>query len=191
MRRNPAILVVCTVIMSLVSTAHALLRPARADDTGQISLMQTLAEWKYPDSKMLGGASMSDGGNRLVQSIKCRAVLGTPDPIEKVIDFYSKKLVTPPDVILPGTKAEDLVPDGKSVSIQDDSQGRTVRFGSSSLTRPTRPPRSSSLGPMTRRRRTSPGYITFGSAISDERLLTDPRRRSYPSLVCLGGRAVL
>jgi hypothetical protein len=126
MRRIPAILAVCTVIMALLSMADALFRPARADDTGQISLMQTLAEWKYPDSKMLGGASMSDGGNRLVQSVKCRAVLGTPDPIEKVIDFYSKKLVTPPDVILPSTKAEDLVPDGKSVSTQDDSQGRPV-----------------------------------------------------------------
>ena len=29
-------------------------------------------------------------------------------------------------MILPSTKAEDVVPDGKSVSIQDDSQGRTV-----------------------------------------------------------------
>ena len=30
---------------------------------------------------------MSDGGNRLVQSVKCRAVLTTPDPIKKVIGF--------------------------------------------------------------------------------------------------------
>ena len=126
MRRLPTILVVGAVTMALVSLAPVLIPAVRADGTGQVSLMQTLAEWKYPDSKMLGGASMSDGGDRLVQSVKCRAVLTTPDPIEKVVDFYSKKLATPPDVILPSTKAEDLVPDGKSVSIQDDSQGRTV-----------------------------------------------------------------
>jgi hypothetical protein len=125
MRRLPTILVVSAATMALGSMALVLVRPARADGTGQITLMQTLAEWKYPDSKMLG-ASMSDGGNRLVQSVKCRAVLTTPDPIEKVIDFYSKKLVATPDVILPSTKAEDLASDGKSVSMQDDSQGRPV-----------------------------------------------------------------
>lgn len=126
MRRLPTILVASAAMMAVGSMALLPVWPARADDAGQLSLMQTLAEWKYPDSKMLGGASMSDGGNRLVQSVKCRAVLTTPDPIEKVINFYSKKLVAPPDVILPNTKAEDLVPDGKSVSIQDDSLGRTV-----------------------------------------------------------------
>jgi hypothetical protein len=126
MRPLPTILAFSGTTMALVVMASALVRPARADDTRRISLMQTLSEWKYPDSKMLGGASMSDGGNRLVQSVKCRAVLTTPDPIDKVIDFYSRKLVMPPDVILPSTKVEDMVPDGKSVAVQDDSQGRAV-----------------------------------------------------------------
>ena len=31
--------------------------------TEPMTLMGTLADWKYPGSKMLGGASMSDGGN--------------------------------------------------------------------------------------------------------------------------------
>jgi hypothetical protein len=113
-------------IMFFVVMALSPFRPARANGPGQISLMETLAEWKYPDSKMLGGASMSDGGNRMFQSIKCRAILSTADPIEKVIDFYSKKLVRPADAITPSTKTEDLAPDGSTVSIQDDSQGRPL-----------------------------------------------------------------
>ena len=101
-------------------------RTARADPPGRISLLETLSEWKYPDSKMLDGASMSDGGNPTLQSIKCRAVLTTPDPIEKVIDFYSKKLATRSDAVLTGTKADALVPDGKSVSDPGRFQGRPV-----------------------------------------------------------------
>ena len=34
---------------------------------------------------------MSDGGNPHVQSIKCEAVLTSPDPIEKVIAYYAEK----------------------------------------------------------------------------------------------------
>jgi hypothetical protein len=77
----------------------------------QISLMQTLAAWKYPDTQMPNGASMSDGGNPGVQSIKCAAVLTTPDPIDKVIAFYTEKLG-------PG--------EARSVAVQDDSKGRPV-----------------------------------------------------------------
>ena len=55
-----------------------------------MSLLETLAEWKYPGLRMLGGASMSDGGNPLLQSVKCKATLTTPDPFEKVITYYSQ-----------------------------------------------------------------------------------------------------
>jgi hypothetical protein len=77
----------------------------------QISLMQTLSAWKYPDTQMPNGASMSDGGYRGIQSVKCAAVLTTPDPIEKVIAFYAEKLG-------PG--------EARSVAVQDDSKGRPV-----------------------------------------------------------------
>jgi hypothetical protein len=126
MRPLQTLLALVAAIMCFAGMAPPLSSLSPPDGQNQITLMQTLEEWKYPDSILHGGASMSDGGNRLLQSIKCRAILTTPDPIEKVVDFYSKKLITPPDVILPNTKADELVPDGKSVSIQDDSQGRPL-----------------------------------------------------------------
>ena len=126
MRRLPTNFALIAGIMCFVGMALSLFSPARANGPGQISLMETLAEWKYPDSKMLGGASMSDGGNRMFPSIKWHAILTTADPIEKVVDFYSKKLVRATGAILPSTKAEDLAPDSNSVSIQDDSQGRPL-----------------------------------------------------------------
>jgi hypothetical protein len=85
--------------------------PARADEPGQISLMQTLSAWKYPGAQMPDGASMSDGGNPRLQSVKCAAVLTTPDPIDKVIAFHAEKLGAG---------------EAKSVAIQDDSKGRPV-----------------------------------------------------------------
>jgi hypothetical protein len=124
MRRLQTLLALVAAIMCLAGMAPPLSSLSPPNGQKQITLMQTLEEWKYPDSKLHGGASMGDGGNRLLPSIKCRAILTTPDPIEKVVDFYSKKLNTPPETISPSTKAEDMVPDGKSVSIQDDSQGR-------------------------------------------------------------------
>jgi hypothetical protein len=126
MRPLQTILALGAAIICSGGMARPPVNSDRPNGQKQITLMQTLEEWKYPDSILHGGASMSDGGNRLLQSIKCRAILTTPDPIEKVVDFYSKKLITPPDVILPNTKADELVPDGKSVSIQDDSQGRPL-----------------------------------------------------------------
>jgi hypothetical protein len=103
-----------------------LLGPAQATPPRGVSLMETLSEWKYPGSNMLGGARMSDGGNPLVQSVKCRAILTTPDPIEKVIEFYSEKVGTPPAAGRQGAKPEVKDADAKAVSTQDDSQGRPV-----------------------------------------------------------------
>ena len=80
---------------------------ATAAPQEQITLMQTLAAWKYPDTQMPNGASMSDGGSPGVQSVKCAAVLTTPDPIDKVIAFYTEKLG-------PG--------EARSVAVQDDSE---------------------------------------------------------------------
>jgi hypothetical protein len=103
---------------------------ARATPQEGISLMNTLKPWTYPDSEMPGGASMSDGGNPRMQSIKCQAVLTTRDPIDKVIAFYASKLVAAAE---PGEEAgrdalkdRDKDKDAKSVSIQNDSKGRPV-----------------------------------------------------------------
>jgi hypothetical protein len=107
--------------VALVVLGSALLRsPVEASPPGSVSLLQTLSGWQYPGSDMLGGASMSDGGNPLVSSIKCQAVLRTPDPIDKVIAFYSR--LTGPT----GAGADDKGADAKSVSIKDDSKDRPV-----------------------------------------------------------------
>ena len=101
--------------------------PADAPDQGRVTLMGTLAEWKYPGSNMLGGATMSDGGNPLIQSVKCRAILTTADSFEKVMAFYSERFGKPQ---APGPRdAKDEVKraDAKSVSTQDDSEGRPVK----------------------------------------------------------------
>jgi hypothetical protein len=75
---------------------------------------------------MLDGASMSDGGNPLLQSVKCQAILTTSDPIEKVIEFYSKKLGTSPAPGRQDDRADVKDADAKSVATQDDSRGRPV-----------------------------------------------------------------
>ncbi len=101
------LLAVATLVGSGFATAHAAPK-------GEITLMQTLAAWKYPDARMPNGATMSDGGNPLAPSVKCAAVLTTPDPIEKVIVFYAEKLGAGGPV------------GAKSVAVQDDSRGRPV-----------------------------------------------------------------
>jgi hypothetical protein len=109
-----------------VLVAALILNAAQAAPPERVSLMQTLSEWKYPGSTMPAGASMSDGGNPLAQSIKCQAILTTPDPIEKVIEFYSEKVGTPPAHVRQDAKVRVKADDAKAVSTQDDSQGRPV-----------------------------------------------------------------
>src|SRR4051794_22081034 len=128
MRTLRTILALGAPATAAVLMSALLYSPARATPPGPggVSLMETLSEWKYPGSRMLDGASMSDGGNPLLQSVKCRAILTTPDPIEKVIAFYSEKVGTPPAPGRQDARAEVKDADAKSVSTQDDSQGRPV-----------------------------------------------------------------
>jgi hypothetical protein len=112
--------------LPVLATALWTLSPARATTQEGISLLKTLDPWKYPGSEMPGGATMSDGGNKTLQSIKCTAGLTTRDPIDKVIAFYASKLVAEAE---PGEKLDkDAIKDmdAKSVTIQDDSKGRPV-----------------------------------------------------------------
>ena len=101
-------------LAALLATAIFLV-PARATQE-QISLLETLAEWKYPDSTMLGGASMSDGGNPEIPDLTCKANLTTPDPIEDVIRFYTRKAGEGP------AKGDDA----RAIVTQDDSKDRPV-----------------------------------------------------------------
>jgi hypothetical protein len=86
-------------------------RPGFSAPSDGISLLQTLAEWKYPGSDHLDGLSMSDAGMPPMQAIKCEAILTTPDPVDKVVAFYVEKL------------KKDAA---KTISSQDDSKARPV-----------------------------------------------------------------
>ena len=100
-------------------------RPA-AEEAGEgLTLLGTLAEWQYPNIKMPHGATMSDGGNPATPSTKLQTVMTTPDSFEQVLEFYSKKF----GVEQEGEKTviEPDAADPKSVTTQDDSQGRPVQ----------------------------------------------------------------
>jgi hypothetical protein len=116
-------------LLSLIAAFGTLLgnlAVAQADSTpdaerkGNITLLSTINEWKYPDSKMPHGASMSDGGYPNIQSVKCQTVLTTPDSFKKVVRFYNKKLGISADT------GEAAKGDAKAVLTQDDSDGRPV-----------------------------------------------------------------
>src|ERR1700734_2098028 len=82
--------------MAIVAVETVVLKASQDRQPDQErSLLQTLAKWQYPASTMLDGASMSDGGNPTLQSVKCKSILTTPDPIDKVIAYYSEKLEPP------------------------------------------------------------------------------------------------
>jgi hypothetical protein len=91
-----------------------------------MTLLGTLSEWKYPGSNLLGGATMSDGGNPLVPDVQCQAILTTPDPMEKVVEFYSQKVGTPTAPAGQNAQAKVKEADAKAVSTQDDSEGRPL-----------------------------------------------------------------
>lgn len=109
-----------------LNAVRAGMPPVNAPAQESVTLLGTLAASQYPESKMRGGASMSDGGIPGVQSVKCKAILTTPDPIEKVVKFYADKLGTDPSHG-PAANVEKVKKvDPTSLSTQDDSEGRPV-----------------------------------------------------------------
>lgn len=56
-----------------------------------VTLMGLLHEWVYPESKFQGG-EMSDAAVTGISAIKSKAIHSTPDPFEKVMAHYLKKL---------------------------------------------------------------------------------------------------
>jgi hypothetical protein len=90
------------------------------------TLLGTLEEWKYPGSKMPEGATMSGNGPYPpMQFVTCQTVLTTPDSMEKVVDFYSKKFKSVPDKSSQSGK-DVKIGDAQSVVVQEDSKGRPV-----------------------------------------------------------------
>lgn len=96
-----------------------------------VTLMAMIAQWQYPHSKF-HGATMSDGatingrGERTVESIQCKTVLTTPDPIDKVIEYYETKLKSDADSRTADAKGKPALDSGRSVTFHDDSASRPV-----------------------------------------------------------------
>jgi hypothetical protein len=93
----------------------------------QVTLLGMLSEWQYPGSKF-NGAQMSDAAVSDISSIKSKAVLTTPDSAEAVIDFYRKKLNVDAAGKNLGEKEGERITTKRSVSIEDDSDGRPLKL---------------------------------------------------------------
>ena len=78
-----------TLVLAFVGTGVTI-----ADDEipkKQNTLMGMVQEWWYPKSKF-HGAQSSDAAVSDISAIKSKAILTTPDSVEKVMAFYGKKL---------------------------------------------------------------------------------------------------
>ncbi len=90
--------VICFVLLGVAMFCVERSAVGAAKPEKGITLLGTLEEWKYPGSKMPEGATMSGNGPYPpMQFVTCRTVLTTPDSMEKVVEFYSKKFKNVPD----------------------------------------------------------------------------------------------
>ena len=93
----------------------------------KVTLLGMLSEWQYPGSKF-NGAESSDAAVSDISSIKSKAVLTTPDSAEKVVDFYRQKLKVDSAGRNLGEKDGERLTTKRSVSIQDNSDGRPLKL---------------------------------------------------------------
>ncbi len=93
----------------------------------QVTLMGMLLEWRYPESKF-NGAESSDAAVKGVSAIKSKAILTTPDSVEKVMDFYRKKLNVDGKGKNLGEKEGERITTDRSVVIQDVSGDRSKLY---------------------------------------------------------------
>ena len=92
-----------------------------------VTLLGMLSEWQYPGSKF-NGAESSDAAVNDISSIKSKAVLTTPDSAEKVVAFYRQKLKVDSAGKNLGEKEGERITTKRSVSIQDNSDGRPLKL---------------------------------------------------------------
>jgi hypothetical protein len=114
-------------ILAVLSSACNL---ALADDPPSeksVTLLGMLSEWQYPGSKF-NGAESSDAAVSDISSIKSKAVLTTPDSAEKVVAFYRQYLKVDSAGKNLGEKEDERITTKRSVSIQDDSDGRPLKL---------------------------------------------------------------
>lgn len=92
-----------------------------------VTLLGMLSEWQYPGSKF-HGAESSDAAVSDISSIKSKAVLATPDSAEQVVAFYRQKLKVDSAGKNLGEKEGERITTKRSVSIQDNSDGRPLKL---------------------------------------------------------------
>jgi hypothetical protein len=92
-----------------------------------VTLMGMLNEWIYPESQF-HGAETSDAAVSNIGAIKSKAILSTPDSVEKVMNFYCKKLNVNIDGKNIGEKQGERVTMDRSILIQDASKGRSTKL---------------------------------------------------------------
>lgn len=101
-----------------------------ADDArpkAPVTLLGMLSEWQYPGSKF-NGAESSDAGVEGIFSVKCKAVLTTPDSADKVVAYYQQQLNVDSSGKALGQNKEDQLPKKRTVSIQDSTAGRPLKL---------------------------------------------------------------
>lgn len=108
--------------LCLVSADEAPEKPKKA-----VTLMGLLMEWQYPGAEF-GGGQMSDGGVTGVVSIKCKSVLSTPDPAEKVLAFYLKKLHVNAEGTNLDQKGTERITTDRAVLVQTVSEGESPLY---------------------------------------------------------------
>ena len=92
-----------------------------------VTLLGMLSEWQYPGSEF-GGATSGDADVSDISSIKSKAVLTTPDSAEQVVTFYQQKLNVDSRGENLGQKSGERLTTERSVSIQDNSDGRPLKL---------------------------------------------------------------
>ncbi|TWU16958.1 hypothetical protein [Allorhodopirellula heiligendammensis] len=112
---------------AIFTVSSSLAMPLHATERENLSLMQMISPWRYPDAQGQG-AQMSDAatidvnGARTTQSIVGKTVMTTDASIDKVIEFYKAKL--DPTSSENNKDGIEVDPSGRSVIFSDDSKGR-------------------------------------------------------------------
>lgn len=102
-------------------------RVATADDAPpkeSVTLMGMLLEWRYPESKF-NEAELADAAVTDISAIKSKAILTTPHAVEKVLDYYRKKLNVDAEGKNLDEKDGQRITTDRSVLIQDVSGDRS------------------------------------------------------------------
>jgi hypothetical protein len=113
---------ILTSMLALSCLALVSADEAPSKDEKPVTLMGMLMEWHYPDADF-GGGQMSDAGVTGVASIKCKSVLTTPDPADKVLAFYLKKLHVNKEGSNLDQKGTERVTTERSVLVQTVTEG--------------------------------------------------------------------